>query len=72
MFRVESFDPEAVMTMAEFVEKCVDGIFTDFDGHAFYVDGDMVHKTVVRPSYVVAGTHQKKYTHVVWVEKKGV
>ena len=58
-----------LMTMDEFVEKCVEGIITDFDGHGLYANGNDVMRTVVRPSHVVAGKHHKKYTHVMWVEK---
>jgi len=57
-----------LMTMEDFVQDCRDGRFVDYDGHGNYSDGENIYEHVpnIRPSDVLYGTVDERFSHVVW------
>ena len=57
------------MTMEEFVDCCRCGGFIDYDGYGYYATEDMKTDRIIRPSDVMSGIYDRKYTHVLWFNR---
>ncbi len=59
-----------LMTLEEFSESCLSGLFTDYDGHGNYATATEMSDKVVYPSDIIYGhIPMQKWTHVVWFNK---
>lgn len=58
-----------IFTMQEFIEDCENGCLIDYDGIGFYSFEDMITDHQIRPSDVMEGKHDTRYTHVVWFNR---
>lgn len=63
-------DEDHLMSADEFISACQSGSFIDYDGEAEYSNGHTVYMDkIIKPSAVVRGEFDRKYTHVVWYNR---
>lgn len=60
---------DSIYTRDEFIARCKDGSFTDYDGHGLYATQDETTDNEVIPSQVVGGNFNKNYDYVVWFNR---
>lgn len=58
-----------VYTRDEFIARCMDASFTDYDGYGLYATQDETTDDEVIPSQVVGDNFNKNYDYVVWFNK---
>jgi hypothetical protein len=57
------------MTMGDFVESCIGGFFSDYDGFGCYSDGKKMSSKHIIPSDAIHGKHDTRYSHVIWFNR---
>lgn len=57
------------ITLKDFVSQCKQYSFVDSDGHGVYASPCRRFKKSIKPSECVAGTFDKRFTHVLWFNK---
>ena len=57
------------MKIEDFIKAVEAGMFIDYDGFGTYATEDYNTDLIVKPSEVIMGTLNKKFTHVVWFNK---
>ena len=62
-------DYGTLMTLTEFTEDCKLGCLINYDGYGYYSDGKTMTEILIRPSDVMSGRVNQKYTHVVWFNR---
>lgn len=59
-----------LMTLGEFVARCLAGLFIDYDGNGHYSDGEVrFTKRIINPSDVTNGDIDTSFSHVVWYNR---
>lgn len=61
---------DEVMTVQEFEECVINGLFIDYDGSGYYSDGKMIFRDKPAiPSQIYKNGIDKSFSHVVWFNK---
>jgi len=58
-----------VMSLKSFISACRDGMFIDYDGHGYYVEGDQETDIMILPSDVMSGRYRKDFNQIIWFNK---
>lgn len=58
-----------LMTIEEFINRCKNELFTDYDGYGRYATETGVSDVYIRPSDVLNNLYRKDFSHVLWLNK---
>ena len=59
----------SVMTLKEFIERCGDGGFIDYDGHGCYVKDEKKTNIVIYPSDIKHNSIREEFNKIIWFNK---
>ena len=59
-----------LMTIDDFVDECKSGLLIDYDGVAHPVVNNKMNGNIfLKPSQVLKGEYDKRFTHIVWFNR---